>query len=341
LIEDEKIRKYISGTDINTYYDKRIQDLQSKIQSLSGNPAANQMQQAVVKLEESKTKGVDPFDKERQKLNDIDNKIREINKQLSEITKGQSNSGLNRPHLAELRSRIENRFTDWVDTFYNEIFMYCSRLGVKSLYIAASSYLYLTWRTYAKASTLELYKKIYDTKAEKYGMRKIHYKGVTYWHLDLSKNMPKFASKESSQMFKKNWYKQLKTAMDFGDIYIDDIKRKFSNREITEQQMQEQIRERYMEHSQDPTTRDPKMFIIEAKTFFDIIKTIEGKNKDDEESDFGKTQFMKEALGQFLEFNGKKYTDREGKFEEPFKSILHRLLIQKFNYDMDLDEIVS
>jgi hypothetical protein len=341
LIEDEKIRKYISGTDINTYYDKRIQDLQSKIQSLSGNPAANQMQQAVVKLEESKTKGVDPFDKERQKLNDIDNKIREINKQLSEITKGQSNSGLNRPHLAELRSRIENRFTDWVDTFYNEIFMYCSRLGVKSLYIAASSYLYLTWRNYAKASTLELYKKIYDTKAEKYGMRKIHYKGVTYWHLDLSENMPKFASKESSQMFKNNWYKQLKTAMDFGDIYIDDIKRKFSNREITEQQMQEQIRERYMEHSQDPTTRDPKMFIIEAKTFFDIIKTIEGKNKDDEESDFGKTQFMKEALGQFLEFNGKKYTDREGKFEEPFKSILHRLLIQKFNYDMDLDEIVS
>ena len=341
LIEDEKIRKYISGTDINTYYDKRIQDLQSKIQSLSGNPAANQMQQAVVKLEELKTKRVDPFDKERQKLNDIDNNIREINKQLNEITKSQSNSGLNRPHLAELRSRIENRFTDWVDTFYNEIFMYCSRLGVKSLYIAASSYLYLTWHNYAKASTLELYKKIYDTKAEKYGMRKIHYKGVTYWHLDLSKNMPKFASKESSQMFKKNWYKQLKTAMDFSDIYIDDIKRKFSNREITEQQMQEQIRERYMEHSQDPTTRDPKMFIIEAKTFFDIIKKIEGKDKDDEESDFGKTQFMKEALGQFLEFNGKKYTDREGKLEEPFKSILQRLLIQKFNYDMDLDEIVS
>ena len=341
LIEDEKIRKYISGTDINTYYDKRIQDLQSKIQSLSGNPAANQMQQAVVKLEELKTKRVDPFDKERQKLNDIDNNIREINKQLNEITKSQSNSGLNRPHLAELRSRIENRFTDWVDTFYNEIFMYCSRLGVKSLYIAASSYLYLTWRTYAKASTLELYKKVYDTKAEKYGMRKMHYKGVTYWHLDLSKNMPKFASKESSQMFKNNWYKQLKTAMDFSDIYIDDIKRKFSNREITEQQMQEQIRERYMEHSQDPTTRDPKMFIIEAKTFFDIIKKIEGKDKDDEESDFGKTQFMKEALGQFLEFNGKKYTDREGKLEEPFKSILQRLLIQKFNYDMDLDEIVS
>lgn len=151
----------------------------------------------------------------------------------------------------------------------------------------------------------------------------------------------KFASKESSQMFKNNWYKQLKTAMDFSDIYIDDIKRKFSNREITEQQMQEQIRERYMEHSQDPTTRDPKMFIIEAKTFFDIIKKIEGKDKDDEESDFGKTQFMKEALGQFLEFNGKKYTDREGKLEEPFKSVLQRLLIQKFNYDMDLDEIVS
>ena len=243
--------------------------------------------------------------------------------------------------MAELRSRIENRFTDWVDTFYNEIFMYCSRLGIKHLYVAASSYLYLAWRTYAKASTLELYKKTYDTKAEKYGMRKEHYKGVTYWHLDLSKNMPKFASKESSQMFKKNWYKQLKTAMDFSDIYIDDIKRKFSNREITEQQMQEQIRERYMEHSQDPTTRDPKMFIIEAKTFFDIIKKIEGKDKDDEESDFGKTQFMKEALGQFLEFNGKKYTDREGKLEEPFKSILQRLLIQKFNYDMDLDEIVS
>ena len=341
LIEDEKIRKYISETDINTYYDKRIQDLQSKIQSLSGNPAANQMQQAVVKLEELKTKRVDPFDKERQKLNDIDNNIREINKQLSEITKSQSNSNLNRPHLAEFKSRIENRFTDWVDTFYNEIFMYCSRLGVKSLYIAASSYLYLTWHNYAKASTLELYKKIYDTKAEKYGMRKMHYKGVTYWHLDLSKNMPKFASKESSQMFKNNWYKQLKTAMDFSDIYIDDIKRKFSNREITEQQMQEQIRERYMEHSQDPTTRDPKMFIIEAKTFFDIIKKIEGKDKDDEESDFGKTQFMKEALGQFLEFNGKKYTDREGKLEEPFKSILQRLLIQKFNYDMDLDEIVS
>ena len=160
LIEAEKIREYISVTDINTYYDKRIQELQSKIQSLSGNPAAN-LQQAVVKLEESKTKRVDPFGKERQKLNDIDNKIREINKQLSEITKSQSNSNLNRPHLAEFKSRIENRFTDWVDTFYNEIFMYCSRLGVKSLYIAASSYLYLTWRTYAKASTLELYKKVY------------------------------------------------------------------------------------------------------------------------------------------------------------------------------------
>lgn len=343
LAEAEKIKTYITTNDINAYYDKRIQDLKLKIQSMSDSPAAMQMQQAVLKLEELKNKGVDPFEKERQKLHDIDNKLKEINRQINDIEEfdKKPSAKLNKPHLSELRSRIENRFTDWVDTFYNEIFMYCSRLGIKHLYIAASSYLYLTWRQYAKASTLELYKKIYDTKAEKYGMRKVHYKGVTYWHLDLSENMPKFASKERLQMSKNNWYRQIKTAMDFSSIYIDDIKRKFSNGEITEEQMQAQIRERYMEHTQDPTTRDPKLFIIEAKTFFDTIKHIEGRERGGEDSEFSKAQFMREALGQFLEFNGKKYTDRDGKLEEPFKSILQRLLIQKFNYDMDLDEMVE
>lgn len=344
VIEAEKIKTYINTTDIKSYYDKRIQDLMHKAQSMGDSPAVTQIRQAIAKLEELKNKSVDPFEKERQKIHDIDSKIREINKQLKEIQEFENNqrsSTLNRPHLSELRSRIENRFTDWVDTFYNEIFMYCSRLGIKHLYLAASSYLYLTWRSYAKASTLELYKKIYDTKAEKYGMRKVQYKGTTYWHLDITQNMPKFASKGRLQMFKNNWYKQIKTAMDFSDVYIDDIKRKFSNGEITEAEMQSQIRKRYMEHSQDPMTRDPQIFIIEAKAFFDTIKHIEGRERGGEESDFSKAQFMREALGQFLEFNGKKYTDRDGKLEEPFRSILQRLLIQKFNYDMDLDEMVE
>jgi hypothetical protein len=215
LLEAEKIKTYIA-TDINAYYDKRIQDLKLKIQSTGSDPDAIQkMQQAVLKLEELKNKGVDPFDKERQKLNDIYSKLKEIDEQIRKIEEVNKDSDKHVPHLSGLRSQIENKFTDWVDTFYNEIFMYCSRLRIRHLYVAASSYLYLTWRNFAKQSTLELYKKIYDIRAKEYGMRKEQYKGVTYWHLDLSENMPKFASKERLHMSKNNWYKQLKTEMDF------------------------------------------------------------------------------------------------------------------------------
>jgi hypothetical protein len=80
--------------------------------------------------------------------------------------------------------------------------MYCSRLGIKHLFVASASYLYITWRQYAKASTMELYKKLYDEKAMRYGMKKVQYKNATYWHLDLTQSSPKFASI--------NWYKHTK-----------------------------------------------------------------------------------------------------------------------------------
>jgi hypothetical protein len=39
---------------------------------------------------------------------------------------------------------------------------------------------------------------------------------------------------------------------------------------------------------------------------------------------------------------GKDYLDDGGEdLKEPFRSILHRLLIQKYNYDMDLDELID
>jgi hypothetical protein len=336
--EIEKIRASLSGTTPEEYYDRRIQELKKKMLSGRGEEFMQSMQNAISKLEESKANGVDPFEKEKRKINDLKKTISYISNQIEELSNRSSGSALERPHLSELRSRTEKKFADWVDLFYNEIFMYCSRIGIKHLYVATSSYLYLVWRKYAKPSALELYKKIYDQRATKHGMRKVKHGRSSYWYLNLEESMPKFAMKGTGQMKKRNWYSMAKHAMDFSGVYIDDIRRRHREGEITREQMEDMIRERYMEHAQDPTTRDPKLFAIEAKVFIDTIRSLEGGGGG---SDFDKIQEIKEAIKQFLELNGKKYTNKDGELEEPFKSVLHRMLIQKFNYDMDLDEMVD
>jgi hypothetical protein len=60
-----------------------------------------------------------------------------------------------------------------------------------------------------------------------------------------------------------------------------------------------------------------------------------------DDSNFGKAQKIKEHIAEFMKLNGRKYTNDAGELEEPFKSILQRLLIQKFNYDIELDEMVD
>jgi hypothetical protein len=202
--EHDKISKNLIRLTPDQYYELKIKELKQKIANANDQNFVQQISKAIEKIEQQKAERVDPFINDKSKLLAIEHKMQAMQKQINDVANfmATSNAHLNRPHLSEFKSKVENRFADWLDTFYNEIFMYCSRLGIKHLFVASASYLYITWRQYAKASTMELYKKLYDEKAMRYGMKKVQYKNATYWHLDLTQSSPKFASI--------NWYKHTK-----------------------------------------------------------------------------------------------------------------------------------
>ena len=72
---------------------------------------------------------------------------------------------------------------------------------IKNLWISHSQHLAKVWAQYATADTVNMYEKIYDKRAQDFGAEK----QGDFWHLDLTKKMPKYANT--------NWYQRTKNAM--------------------------------------------------------------------------------------------------------------------------------
>jgi hypothetical protein len=193
-----------STEGIEKFYDKRIEELEKKRDSANNEAMKQQMDTAIKKLTEQKNAKEDPWVKLRKKIKDIENVIVEIKNQIQELIDYERNTNdqwRKRPQFADVKSKIENRFSEYVDVFYNEAIYYCAQLKIKGLWIVHSDLLAAVWRHFATADTVEMYKKIYDKRAMEMGAEK---KG-NWWHLDLTKKMPKYAST--------NWYQRTKNGM--------------------------------------------------------------------------------------------------------------------------------
>ena len=201
--EKENLAKQ-SAEGINAYYDKRIKDLEQKRDAANNDNMKQQMDTAIQKLTEQKNAKEDPWGKIRKKIQDTENVIAEIFNQIKELAEYESNekdSWRKRPQYADVKSKIENRFTEYIDVFWNEVIYYCAKLEIKNLWISHSEYLAKAWAQYATPDTVNMYKKIYDKRAQDFGAEK----QGDFWHLDLTKKMPKYANT--------NWYQRTKNAM--------------------------------------------------------------------------------------------------------------------------------
>ena len=201
--EKENLAKQSAeGTD--AYYDKRIKDLEQKRDAANNDNMKQQMDMAIQKLTEQKNAKEDPWGKIRKKIQDTENVIAEISNQIKELAEYENNSKdswRKRPQYADVKSKIENKFSEYIDVFWNEVIYYCAKLEIKNLWISHSQHLAKVWAQYATADTVNMYKKIYDKKAQEFGAEWQN----NFWHLDLTKKMPKYANT--------NWYQRTKNAM--------------------------------------------------------------------------------------------------------------------------------
>jgi hypothetical protein len=201
--EKENLAKQ-SAEGINAYYDKRIKDLEQKRDAANNDNMKQQMDTAIQKLTEQKNAKEDPWGKIRKKIQDTVSVIAEISNQIKELAEYESNtkdSWRKRPQYADVKSKIENRFSEYIDVFWNEVIYYCAKLEIKNLWISHSQHLAKVWAQYATADTVNMYEKIYDKRAQDFGAEK----QGDFWHLDLTKKMPKYANT--------NWYQRTKNAM--------------------------------------------------------------------------------------------------------------------------------
>ena len=203
--EKENLAKQ-SAEGIDSHYDKRIKDLEKKRDAANNDNMKQQMDTAIQKLTEQKNAKEDPWGKLRKKIQDAEKVIAEISNQIKELAEYESNSKdswRKRPQYADVKSKIENRFSEYIDVFWNEVIYYCAKLKIENLWISHSEHLAKAWSTYITPDTVNLYKKIYDKKAQEFGAEQ---QGQGYfWHLDLTKKMPKYANT--------NWYQRTKNAM--------------------------------------------------------------------------------------------------------------------------------
>jgi hypothetical protein len=201
--EKENLAKQ-SAKGIDAHYDERIKELEQKRDAANNDNMKQQMDTAIQKLTEQKNAKEDPWGKLRKKIQDAEKVIAEISNQIKELAEYESNSGdswRKRPQYADVKSKIENRFSEYIDVFWNEVIYYCAKLEIKNLWISHSEYLAKAWVRYATPDTVNMYKKIYDKRAQDFGAEK----QGDFWHLDLTKKMPKYANT--------NWYQRTKNAM--------------------------------------------------------------------------------------------------------------------------------
>lgn len=201
--EKENLAKQSSaGTD--AYYDKRIKELEDKKNAANNEALKQQMNAAINKLIEQKNAKEDPWSKIRKKITDIESVIAQVNEQLKEVLeyeKETKNLWRRRPQFADVKSKIENRFSEYIDVFYNEMFYYCDQLKINNLWIIDADHLYDVWTGLVGPETRDLYERVYNNKAEELGAEK----QGNWWHLDLTKKMPKYAIT--------NWYQRTKNGM--------------------------------------------------------------------------------------------------------------------------------
>jgi hypothetical protein len=202
-IEKENLQNQSQeGTD--AYYDNKIAELEKKKSKAKDEEGRSKIDIAIKNLLSKKQAKEDPWEKSRKKIENIEKIIKEIEHQISKLDEYEANTKLpwrRRPQFANVRSKIENRFSDYIDVMYNELFAYCSKLGIKHLWIAHSKYLARVWEKYIEPETVEMYKKIYDEKAKSFGGQEAE----DWFYIDLEESMPKFA--------RSNWYREAKNGM--------------------------------------------------------------------------------------------------------------------------------
>lgn len=338
IIEEiSSIESKINSFDKNSYFSDKIKELEVKINSSSDETVKKRLELAVESIKKQMTSGIDPLQRDYQNLEKLKVNLIEIEKQISSIEERRSTDkspGLNRPHLSQFKSKIENKFEDWLEVFYNEIFRYCKNLEIKILYLISASSLHKIWTGWSTQETFEMFKKVYDDQASKHQMEKAKFNNDVWWKLDLGKKMPKYA---------KSWYKTIKLAQhDFSSINISDLLDQFRSGAISQTDLEKKIRDRYSEFLKNNSS-GKNIYIEKLKAFFKTHFEIMGGDPEfGYEDDYSKLEKIRHSISAFISTTGKEYLDENGEdLKEPFKSILHRFLIQKYNYDMDLDELID
>jgi hypothetical protein len=73
------------------------------------------------------------------------------------------------PQWHDYKSRVENRFKDWIPIFFNTAMREAKRRGFESVRIVDSDTLMKVWASWATQETLILFKRVYDDIAQRYG----------------------------------------------------------------------------------------------------------------------------------------------------------------------------
>jgi len=328
----------IESFDSKSYFENKIKEIENKINSSSDEQMKQRLRVAIDAIRNQMVSGIDPTQQDKQKLEKLKANLAEIEKQISSISDRKSEDKapqLNRPHLSQFKSRIENRFEDWLEIFYNEIFRYCNNLEIKTLYLLGASTLHKLWTGWSTQETFEMFKKVYDDQALKHQMEKVKFHNNVWWKLDLGNRMPKYA---------KSWYKRIKLAQnDFSNVNISDLLDQFRRGAISQSDLEQKIRERYAEFVKSgPVNKN--IYIEKLKAFFKTHFQIMGESPefDSADDEYSKLERIRSAISAFMSTTGKEYMDENGEeLKEPFKSILHRFLIQNYNYDLELDELID
>ncbi len=336
--EISSLSSKIESFDKNVYFENKIKELENKINSSSDEQMKKRLNVAIDAIRNQMVSGIDPTQQDKQKLEKLKANLVEIEKQISSISDRKSEDKapqLNRPHLSQFKSRIENRFEDWLEIFYNEIFRYCKNLEIKTFYLVGASTLHKLWTGWSTQETFEMFKKVYDDQAMKHQMEKVKFHNSVWWKLDLGNRMPKYA---------KSWYKTIKLAQnDFSSVNISDLIDQFRRGSISQSDLEQKIRERYAEFIKSgPVNKN--IYVEKLKAFFKTHFQIMGENAefDSADDDYAKLERIRSAISAFMSTTGKEYMDENGEdLKEPFKSILHRFLIQNYNYDLELDELID
>ena len=320
--------------DPSILYGNKIQDLRDQLKNIKNVKLIPGIELAIKELEKQKQLGKDPLSKNKEKLLRLNERLKQVEKEIEDVKRYESdthNVHTRRPHLYEFKSRVERKYEDWVGLFFNSVFKYCDSIGIKKLYIVTATETKKTWGDNVSEGTMSLYEKVYDEQAKKHNMKKIQYKGGSWWALDLLKNKPKFAS---------SWYGKLKFAQS-NSVDISDLILKYENKEIDRKALEKMIKERYdMFHNEN---MELKVFQKIAINYFDIffkareddIGTIESP------TEWERMEKIQEALSGFMTTAGSSYRKDSGDLKEPYNSILSRLLIQKYQYDMNLGEMTD